>query len=113
MLISYVHCLRILIYFYILRSVCLFCSKQATNILKTTRIFLLMAQFYNVPSNFANLASGGDRRWLLEPTTCLVQNNGKGDLFSENWSHMMMPKKNTLQDFYDIFYLRDDKNWYG
>ena len=65
-----VHCLRILIYCYNFRSACLFWSKQATNILKTTKILLLMVQFHNTPSNFANLASWGDRHWLSEPTTC-------------------------------------------
>ena len=53
-----IHCLRILIYCYIFICVCLFWSKQATNILKAINFFLLMAQFYNAPSNLANLTSG-------------------------------------------------------
>ena len=34
----------------------------------------------------------------------LFQNNGKRNLFSQNWSDKDA-KKNRLQDFYDIFYL--------
>ena len=44
-------------------------SKQQI-FLKTIKILLLMVQFHNAPSNFVNLASGGDRHWLSEPTTC-------------------------------------------
>ena len=33
----------------------------------------------------------------------LVQNNGKRNLFSQNWSDNDT-KKNRLHDFYDIFY---------
>ena len=41
-----------------MRSVRLFWSKQATNILKTIKMILLMLQFHNAPSNFANFATG-------------------------------------------------------
>ena len=44
--------------FYIVRSACLFWSKQATNILKIIKILFLMVLFHNAPSNFTNLASG-------------------------------------------------------
>ena len=50
--------LKNLIYCYIFRSACLFWSKQATNILKTIRILLLVVQYHNAPSNFANSALG-------------------------------------------------------
>ena len=67
------------------------------NILKTIKILLLMVQFHNAPSNFANLASGetGIRDHNL------FQNNWKRQ-FSQNSSHNDA-KKNRLQDFYDIF----------
>ena len=77
-------------------------SKQATNILKIIKILLLMAQFINAPSNFANLASG--RQALVIRAHNLVQNNGKRILFSQNWFDNDA-KKNRLQDFYDIFCL--------
>ena len=35
----------------------------------------------------------------------LFQNNGKTNLFSQNWFDNDA-KKNRLQDFYDIFYLQ-------
>ena len=52
---------------------------------------------------FKNLTIVGDRHWLSEATTCVRnQNNGKRNLFSQNWSDNDA-KKNRLQDFYDIF----------
>ena len=74
----------------------LFWSKQATNSLKTIKSFLLLVQFHNVPSNFANLAAGETG----EPTTCF-KIIGKEILFSPDND----AKKNRLQDFYDIFHL--------
>ena len=56
-----------------------------------------MAQFHNAPSNFANLALGE-----LSGANNLVQNNGKRNLFSQNWSGNDA-KNNRLQDFYDVF----------
>ena len=75
-------------------------TKQATNFLKTYKILLLMAQFFNATSNFANLAMRGDRHWLSEPTIWL-RKMGK-EVFSENWSDNDV-NMNRLQDFYNIF----------
>ena len=45
----------------------------------------------------------------------LFQNNGKSNLFSQNWSDD--DDKNRLQDFYNIFICMcrrpDDQNWYS
>ena len=87
-------------YCYIFRSVCLFWSKQAKTILKNIKILLLIAQFHNAPSNFANLASG--RRALAAGAHNLFRNNGKKSTFSQNLSDNDA-KKNRLQDLYDVF----------
>ena len=58
-----------------------------------------MAQFYNAPSNLANLAS---EETCISYAHNLVQNNGERNLFSQNWSDNDV-KKNRLQEFYDIF----------
>ena len=52
-----------------------------------------MAQFYNAPSNFADLALG--RQVLAIGAHNLVQNNEKRNLFSPNWSDNDA-KKNRL-----------------
>ena len=43
------------------------------------------------PSNFAKLASGGDRHWLSEPTTCF-RIIGKEICFHK-FGPLMMPKR--------------------
>ena len=45
-----------------------------------------------------------ERQALAIGTHNLVQNNGKSNLFSQNWSKNNA-KKNRRQDFYDIFKL--------
>ena len=65
------------------RSVCLFWSKQATNILKNIKILLLMVQLHNATSEFTHLASGDTE--LAIRAHNLFQNNGeKKKLFSQN-----------------------------
>ena len=68
-----------------------------------------MVQFHNAPSNFVNLASGETGIGYQSPHDNLFQNNGKRNLFSQNWSENDA-KKNRRQVFYDIFYLHD---WVG
>ena len=58
-----------------------------------------MAQFYNASPNFANFASGETA--LAIGADNLVQNNGKRNLFSQNWSGNDAKKKRQ-QDFYNI-----------
>ena len=82
--------------FYILRNACLFWSKQATNILKTLKILLLMVQFHSAPSKFANLASGETGIGYQSP------GYGKRNLLSQNWSDNDA-KKNRLHDFLRSF----------
>ena len=57
-----------------------------------------MAQFYDASSNFADLG----RQVLAIGAHNLIQNNGKRNLFSPNWSDNNA-KKNRLQDFYTTF----------
>ena len=97
-----VRCLIILIYCYIFRSACLFWSKQATNILKTIKHFLLMVQFHNAPSNFVNLTSRETGIGYQSPQPVSEQWEKKF-VFQQNWSDNDA-KKNRLQDFYNIFY---------
>ena len=49
------------------------------------------------------LGETGVDYWSPQP---FVQNNGKSNLFSQNWSEND-GKTYRLQDFYDIFYLHD------
>ena len=66
------------------RNDCLFCSKQATNILKTIKFLLLMVQFHNAPSNLRTWPRG--RQALAIRAHNLFQNNGKRNFFLQNWS---------------------------
>ena len=86
----------------IFRSAYLFWSKQATYILKTFKILLLLVQFHNAPSKFCKLGLGGDRHWLSEPTICF-RIMGKEICFHKI-GPIMMPKKTRLHDFYDVFF---------
>ena len=99
---------------YIFRSVCLFWSKQAKNILKNIKILLLIAQFHNAPPNFANLASG--RRALDAGAHNLFRNNGKKVRFHKI-GLIMMPKRKGYK-IYTMFLIytckrQDDQNWYS
>ena len=61
------------------------------------------------------LRTGGDYRWLSEPTA-LFQNSWKRNLFSQNKSDNDA-KENRLHDLYDILTCtcrrKDDQNWYS
>ena len=101
-------CLRIFIYCYIFRIACLFWNKQATNILKTVKILLLMVQFHNGTLKFCKLGLGGDRLGYQSP-----------QLFQNNWKigPIMMPEK-IGYTISKIFFIRtcmrqDDQNWYS
>ena len=74
-----------------LYSACLFWNKQATHILKTIKILLLMVQFHNGTLKSCELGLGGDRHWLSEPTTCL-RIIGK-ELCFHKTGPIMMPKR--------------------
>ena len=97
------------------RNACLFWSKQATHILKTIKILLLMVQFHNAPSNFENLASGGGRHWLSEPIACF-RIMGKEICFHKI-GPIMMPKwigyKISMIFFICKCRWQDDQNWYS
>ena len=88
-------------------------SKQK-NILKNIKILLLIAQFHNAPSNFANLASG--RRALAAGAHHLFRNNGKKVRFHKI-GLIMMPKRIGYK-IYTMFLIytckrQDDQNWYS
>ena len=74
-----------------LYSACLFWNKQATHILKTIKILLLMVQFHNGTLKSCELGLGGDRHWLSEPTTCF-RIIGK-ELCFHKTGPIMMPKR--------------------
>ena len=86
--------------------------EQATNILKTIKILLLMVQFHNAPSNFANVAS------RETGISYLFQKNGKRNLFSQNWSDNDARKKKIGYKISTTFFIctcrrQDDQNWYS
>ena len=61
-----------------------------------------MVQFHKAPSNVANLASGETALTIRAHN--LFQNNGKRNLFSQNWSDNDS-KKNRLQDLSIYLYI--------
>ena len=81
--------------------------------LKNIKILLLIAQFNNAPSNFANLASG--RRALAAGAHNLFRNNRKKVRFHKI-GLIMIPKRIGYK-IYTMFLIysckrQDDQNWY-
>ena len=74
-----------------------------------------MGQFRNAASNFGDLASGGDRHWLLVPTTWL-QKMGKAICFHKIDPKIMPKRKDhKISTIFSMCMCKrqDGQNWYS